>query len=61
MAEMKEQVYGAYEQSLDEAVAEANRRMAASFTRPDFKEGVRSFLEKREPAFLPLPPRIEKN
>jgi len=61
MAEMKEQVYGAYEQSLDEAVAEANQRMAASFMRPDFKEGVRSFLEKREPAFLPLPPRIEKN
>jgi len=57
MAEIKEQVYAAYEQRLDDAVAEANRRMAASFGRPDFKEGVSSFMEKRPPAFPGLPPR----
>jgi len=57
MAEMKAQVYAAYESELGSAVADANRRMLASFARPDFKEGVTSFLEKRPPAFPPLPPR----
>ena len=57
MAEMKHQVYAAYSEDLDAAVADANRRMAASFKRPDFKEGVRSFIEKRPPAFPPLPPK----
>jgi enoyl-CoA hydratase/carnithine racemase len=56
MAEIKAQVYAGYEQGLDAAVADANRRMAASFGRPDFKEGVTSFVEKRAPAFPGLPP-----
>jgi enoyl-CoA hydratase/carnithine racemase len=55
MAEMKQQVYAAYTEELPASVADANRRMAESFGRPDFKEGVRSFLEKRPPAFPPLP------
>ena len=57
LAEMKRQVYGAYESDLATAVALANRLMVESFGRPDFKEGVTSFLEKRPPVFAPLPPR----
>lgn len=54
MATMKYQVYRAYHQSLDDALAEANQLMAKSFSHPDFREGVSSFVEKREPAFEPL-------
>jgi len=57
LAEIKRQVYGAYESDLATAVSVANRLMVESFGRPDFKEGVTSFLEKRPPVFPPLPPR----
>lgn len=51
---MKSQVYAAYETDLETARNEANRLMAESFAKPDFKEGVTSFVEKRPPAFPPL-------
>lgn len=54
MAVMKEQVYADYDKTLAESLEEANRLMLESFTRPDFGEGVRSFLERREPEFEPL-------
>jgi enoyl-CoA hydratase/carnithine racemase len=54
---MKQQVYRALQQPLDVAMNEANARMADSFKRKDFGEGVTSFLENRKPAF----PRIGKN
>ncbi len=54
MAKMKLQVYAAFEQTLGESLEEANRLMAESFSGPDFGEGVRSFVEKREPQFAPL-------
>ncbi len=54
--EMKQQVYRALMQPLDVAMNEANARMAESFKRKDFGEGVASFLENRKPAF----PRIGK-
>ncbi|MFL5823761.1 MAG: enoyl-CoA hydratase [Solirubrobacteraceae bacterium] len=54
MALMKQQVYGDYDRTLAESVEEANRLMAESFSRPDFAEGVKSFLERREPQFEPL-------
>jgi enoyl-CoA hydratase/carnithine racemase len=54
MATMKRQVYEDYERTLDETVEEANRLMAESFTRPDFGEGVQSFVERRPPNFPPL-------
>lgn len=51
---MKQQVYRALMQPLDEAMKEANQLMSESFERPDFKEGVASFVEGRPPKF----PRI---
>ena len=48
---MKQQVYQATMEGLDEAHRKAVRLMVESFDRPDFKEGVRSFLEKRPPKF----------
>ena len=53
MAIMKQQVLGDYNRSLMEATDIANREMVASLKRDDFKEGVRSFLERRPPSFQP--------
>jgi enoyl-CoA hydratase/carnithine racemase len=54
MATMKSQVYADLTRELPEALAEANRLMGESFTAPDFVEGVASFMERREPRFVPL-------
>lgn len=54
MATMKRQVYADLTRELPEALAEANRLMGESFTKPDFVEGVASFMERREPRFVPL-------
>ncbi|MCW3030753.1 MAG: enoyl-CoA hydratase/isomerase [Solirubrobacterales bacterium] len=54
MATIKRQVYAALAQPLDEALSEANSLMLASFSGPDFVEGVASFIERREPSFAPL-------
>jgi enoyl-CoA hydratase/carnithine racemase len=54
MAVMKHQVYADLEHSLGESLDEANRLMAESFSRPDFAEGVQSFVERRSPDFAPL-------
>jgi len=48
---MKRQLWEASMQTLDEAVAVADREMVASFASEDFKEGVRHYMEKRPPAF----------
>ena len=54
LAVMKGQIHRDLERGLDEAVEDANRLMAESFGRPDFGEGVQSFVERRPPRFAPL-------
>jgi enoyl-CoA hydratase/carnithine racemase len=48
---MKRQVYQHLTESLGAAEKEAIQLMLESFDRPDFREGVMSFLEKRPPKF----------
>ncbi|MCZ6457805.1 MAG: enoyl-CoA hydratase-related protein [Gammaproteobacteria bacterium] len=55
---MKAQVYRHLNASLGDAMQETNEWMAESLVREDFKEGVRSFIEKRPPKFPRV--RVEK-
>ena len=48
---MKQQVYKHIDMPIGPAMAETGRLMDESLTRPDFREGVRSFMEKRPPNF----------
>lgn len=56
MAVMKRQVYNDFNTDIETASKEALRLMRESFTRPDFKEGVQSFLQKRQAEFPPVHP-----
>ena len=51
MAIMKRQVYQQVHAGMLEAEREARRLMVESFGRPDFREGVNSFVERRPPGF----------
>lgn len=51
IAIMKRMIYGHQFTDLATATAEADAEMIASFPTDDFREGVRSFLEKRQPRF----------
>jgi len=51
IAVMKQQVWTHTQQGLGAAEAESQQLMVDSFNRPDFQEGVRSFIEKRNPSF----------
>jgi enoyl-CoA hydratase/carnithine racemase len=51
MAIMKREIYQHMMSSLGDAQSESVKLMFESFERPDFKEGVKSFLEKRPPKF----------
>ena len=55
MGIMKRQVYEQLHAGIGAAERDAARLMVESFARPDFAEGVRSFLEKRPPDFSRLP------
>ncbi|HEY0391497.1 MAG TPA: enoyl-CoA hydratase-related protein [Solirubrobacterales bacterium] len=54
MAVIKRQLYTDLEQGLAESTADAVEHMERSFERPDFREGVESFVERRQPDFPPL-------
>jgi enoyl-CoA hydratase/carnithine racemase len=54
MATMKRQVYTDLERPLAAGLEQADELMLASFTAPDFVEGVSSFIDKRAPRFEPL-------
>jgi enoyl-CoA hydratase/carnithine racemase len=58
LAIMKRQVYQQLHAGLLGAEREAHQLMLESFGRPDFREGVNSYLERRPPAFerLSAPP-----
>lgn len=60
MATMKRQVLEALETDFDTAEAAADALMLGSFDRPDVKEGVASYVEKRPPSFAPLAVRSER-
>ena len=51
MAVIKQQVYNAMFQTLEEATMSAEQAMIESLKSEDFKEGVAHFLEKRAPTF----------
>ena len=57
MSVMKRQVYADYGKDVATASRDALRLMQESFGRPDFKEGVQSFLQKRQAEFPPVDPR----
>jgi enoyl-CoA hydratase/carnithine racemase len=54
LAVMKRQVYEQLHRGLGQAEFDSQGLMADSFKRPDFREGVRSFMEKRPPEFSRL-------
>ncbi|MEO3868486.1 enoyl-CoA hydratase-related protein [Nonomuraea sp. B12E4] len=54
MAVIKRQVWHDWEATLQESAKTATREMVVSFGRPDFTEGVASFLERRPPRFPAL-------
>jgi enoyl-CoA hydratase/carnithine racemase len=54
MAQMKKQVWNQLDLSRTDALAESNALMVDSLKRSDFKEGVASFVQKRDPAFEPV-------
>jgi enoyl-CoA hydratase/carnithine racemase len=54
MATIKHQVYADLDRGLTETLETANQLMFASFSAPDFAEGVSSFVDRRAPRFAPL-------
>lgn len=58
VAVMKRQINAAANQTLEEATADADRLMHMTTKMDDFREGVKSFLEKRAPHFGPANPRL---
>ncbi|WP_419553535.1 enoyl-CoA hydratase [Candidatus Poriferisodalis sp.] len=54
MAQIKRQVWGQLDQASNEALEESNALMRESLRRTDFKEGVQSFVEQRDPNFEPV-------
>ena len=51
MTIMKRQIRAGYSQKFSESLAIADKEMFLSFEQDDFKEGVESFVENRNPTF----------
>merc|ERR1712032_778907 len=58
MAVIKQQLLSNQDMPMMDVMKESNRLMLRSFTVPEHREGVRSFLERRKPSF---PPYDERN
>jgi enoyl-CoA hydratase/carnithine racemase len=56
MAVIKRQVYADWDKDLFTSHADSVQLMKESLRRPDFREGVASFLQKRPPQFGPIDP-----
>ena len=56
MAVIKEQLQQGLDWTFPEAIEDAEVKIRESIFRPDLKEGVASYLERRPPAFPPLEP-----
>ena len=54
MAVMKRQIYADWDRGLEEATTTAVELMNASLRRPDLKEGIASYMQKRSPNFGPI-------
>ena len=54
MAQMKRQVWEQLDMNRSDALQASNKIMAESLKRPDFKEGVESFVARRDPNFDPV-------
>ena len=48
---MKEQIYNAHRETIEENLESSMKAMVESFDTEDFKEGVAHFIEKREANF----------
>ena len=48
---MKEQIYNAQRETIEENLESSMKKMVESFDTEDFKEGVAHFIEKREANF----------
>jgi enoyl-CoA hydratase/carnithine racemase len=59
MATIKAEIYRHDSMDLPSSVTEANKLMNRSFAFADFPEGVKSFVERRNPNFEPLPDDYE--
>ncbi len=59
MATIKAEIYRHWGADVATATTEANKLMTRSFAFPDFREGVQSFVQKRNPDFEPLPTDYE--
>ena len=57
MAIIKRQLRAHMDVDFQTALEQSDQLMLGSFDTPDVKEGVSSYVEKRPPAFPPLPPR----
>ncbi|MDH6214421.1 enoyl-CoA hydratase-related protein [Streptomyces pseudovenezuelae] len=59
MAVVRHQVYGDLDRPFTDALARSYSAMEFFAGSPDFREGVASFVEKREPKFEALPPDFD--